>query len=248
MRGARAAQDGRGAGSSGLIDKTIGRHFDVCFTLGIFFRATMKTFALLSPTWALAELLKAKFDRTVTIKTLNSIYLSISTVGIVFIAIAQFSDKSLIENGLYRCLPIPATIVWFYFVMSRNNEIFWAFLKDAFDKMGPPDQEKNKNRQIPLTPKDRIILSLKSYLELVFNFATIYSLTNNAFWKSDSPLSIVDFIYYSGVTITTTGYGDITPKHYLPQLLSVYEVFCGVILLVVCFAIYAGRLNDSPKT
>jgi len=216
----------------------------------------MKIFALLSPTWALADFLKKKYDRTETIKTLNSIYLSISIFGVGFIAIAQFLDRSLIVNGLYKSFPIAVTIVWFSFLMSRNNEIFWAFLKDAFDKMDSHSTTTNQEKQPPsnLMPKDRIILSLKSYLELVFNFSIVYALTDNTFWKCDSPLSIADFIYYSGVTITTTGYGDITPKHYLPQLLAVYEVFCGVILLVVCFAIYAGRLSnstckyDEPKT
>ena len=206
----------------------------------------MNIFVLLSPTWVLAYYLKRKYDRTKTIKTLNWIYLVISIIGIAIIVVAQLVDRRFIVNGLYKSIPIAATVTWFYFLMSRNNEIFWSFLKDACDKMDSCSEQTNFHKQYKskLVPKDRIILSLKSYLELVFNFSIVYALTDNTLWKSESPLSIADFIYYSGITITTTGYGDITPIHYLTQLLAVYEIFCGVILLIVCFAIYAGRLNN----
>lgn len=150
----------------------------------------MKIFALLSPTWALADYLKSKYDRTETIKKLNSVYLAISIFGIGFIAIAQFLDRNLIVNGLYKSLPIAVTLVWFSFLMSRNNEIFWAFLKDAIDKMGSCNEQTNHGKSTSkLVPRDRIILSLKSYLELVFNFSIIYALTDNTFWKCDSSLS-----------------------------------------------------------
>lgn len=140
----------------------------------------MKIFALLSPTWALADFLKKKYDRTETIKILNSVYLFISIFGVSVIAIAQLLDRSLIVNGLYKSFPITVTITWFSFLMSRNNEIFWAFLKDAFDKMDSSSTETDQDRQPPskLMPKDRIILSLKSYLELVFNFSIVYALRN----------------------------------------------------------------------
>lgn len=181
----------------------------------------MKIFSLLSPTWALADFAKRHCDRTKTIKLLNSIYLGISVLSATLIVVAQHLDDKLICTGLYKSLPLSGVILWFAFLMSRNNEIFLAFLKDAFDKMGGEEAEnqKNKTPKIPpskLTPKNRIVLSLKSYLELVLNFSIIYALLDKSLWKSGLPLSITDFIYYSGVTITTTGYGDVTPTHWLP--------------------------------
>lgn len=212
----------------------------------------MNIFSLLSPTSALADFTKRRCDRTKTIRTLNSVYLAISVLAATFIVIAQYLDSEIVRSGLYKSLPLPAVIIWFAFLMSRNNEIFLAFLKDAFDKMSSgeakmPQGDEYKSQPSKLMPKDRIVLSLKSYLELVLNFSIIYALIEKSLWNSGLPLSMTDFIYYSGVTITTTGYGDITPKHWLPQFLSVYEVFCGVILLVVCFAIYAGRLSPGEK-
>ena len=166
----------------------------------------MKIFALLSPTWALADFTKRRFDRTKTIKILNSVYLAASVIGTIIIVVAQYLDNELVRTGLYKSLPLLGVISWFAFLMSRNNEIFWAFLKDAFDKMdsGETERQKKEEPKAPsnLTPKDRIVLSLKSYLELVLNFSIIYALLDKSLWNSDLPLSMTDFIYYSGVTIT----------------------------------------------
>jgi voltage-gated potassium channel len=203
-------------------------------------------FALLSPTWALANFLKSrqssKEAKNKVIKCLNSIYLAIAIISIIIVAICQCLEKAL---SLYDSLPIFYIILWSYFLLSRSNEIFGAFLKDAFDKMDNGNEASSS-----LTPRERIILSLKSYLELLLDFALLYALTDSSLWKGGiAPHKITEWIYYSGITITTTGYGDITPIKWYPQFLAVYEVFCGVILLVVCFAIYAARLGlTSQKT
>ena len=193
---------------------------------------------LLSPTFFLADCLKNKYVRTKIIKELNSRYLIISIISTALIWICQ---NVFGVNSLYEFL-CPITVgLWSWFLISRANEIFYAFLKDAFDKMN-----RLPDKAIGLTFPDRISLSLYSYLELILNFAILFALTKVSLWKDcNAPTSITDAIYFSGVTITTTGYGDITPSNFYTQFLSIYEVFCGVILLVVCFAIYASRSQRS---
>lgn len=65
-------------------------------------------------------------------------------------------------------------------------------------------------------------------------------------WES-APDNIIESLYFSGVTITTLGYGDIHPIHPIPQLLTVFEVMCGFSLLVVSFAIYTGLDEDDKN-
>ena len=191
---------------------------------------------ILSPTLALAVGLKSIFDKTKTIKTLNSIYLGIALVSAILLAIFNLTREVLIND-----VGLISLIIWGYFLMSRNNEIFIAFLNDAFDKLNDP-----KNNSTNLSISDRIILSLKSYLELIINFAIVYFLLPMEFWKdSKFPNDIESNIYFSGVTITTLGYGDISPRHWFPQFLTVYEVFCGFILLIVCFTIYTNMNNHK---
>lgn len=204
----------------------------------------MKVFSVFSPTYLLAGYLKKKFDRTEIIKALNSIYLWIAIVSSISLLVYQEYSKPIGKISLNSQLDYAVVWIWSYFLFSRCSEIFWAFLKDAFDKM---DQSKEPSSR--LTPQERIQLSLKSYLELVINFSILYLLlpSSAAVWRNGvCPENIADALYFSGVTITTLGYGDISPEHWWPQFLTVYEVFCGFILLIVCFAIYAGRLNKKP--
>lgn len=206
-------------------------------------RKLMKLLSLVSPTYILAAYLKEKFDRTKTIKNLNSIYLWIAVVTSMSLVVYQEYSEPSGQLTLNADLSYPILFVWSFFLFSRCSEIFWAFLKDAFDKMEPDNKPASK-----LTAKDRIQLSLKSYLELVINFAVLYLLLpqTESFWNSGhAPKTVADALYFSGVTITTLGYGDISPEHWWPQFLTVYEVFCGFILLIVCFAIYAGKLSRN---
>lgn len=199
----------------------------------------MQLFSVFSLTFLIADKLKRKFNRERVIKNLNNLYLFVSIISIIGLFIYE---KFIIELpsreslNLYSKLPKYIIFIWGYFLISRCNEVFFAFLKDAFDKL-------NSINKSGLSYSHRIRLALKSYLELIFNFSILYLLLPKHYW-TEIPKNIFESVYFSGVTITTLGYGDITPKHWFPQLLTIYEVFCGVILLVVCFAIYANK-NSS---
>lgn len=77
--------------------------------------------------------------------------------------------------------------------------------------------------------------------------------------KSNSPFFIVDninypqwwdFIYYSFVTITTLGYGDITPLKVFPQILVTFESTIGIMLPAIFIGIIlyvAGKEAEIPK-
>ena len=50
-----------------------------------------------------------------------------------------------------------------------------------------------------------------------------------------------DLVYYSYVTLTTLGYGDITPLQPLSRVLSMLEAVCGVLFV----AFFVARLVGS---
>ncbi|WP_280570852.1 potassium channel family protein [Chromohalobacter sp. 296-RDG] len=153
-------------------------------------------------------------------------------------------------------------VLWSIYLLSRCSEIYIAFLRDALDKVAGKKSEfrgkwwpkwivQIKNKLLihqwvasrlngePLKNHDRLRLSFRSYFELMANFAILYLVTPLDFWEGcRMPGGIWESIYFSGVTITTLGYGDITPSHWFPQFLTVFEVLCGFVLIVVCFAIY----------
>ena len=45
-----------------------------------------------------------------------------------------------------------------------------------------------------------------------------------------------DYVYFSFVTLTTVGYGDITPATELAKRLAVVEAFVGQVFLIVLVA------------
>jgi len=83
---------------------------------------------------------------------------------------------------------------------------------------------------------------MRSYLEVAGDFAILYFLLPPQ-WFSGKLQTIVDAFYLSGVTITTVGYGDITPSHDLGKLLVLYEVWIGLVLIVVTFGTYLGQVQ-----
>lgn len=189
---------------------------------------------MLSPTWMLAD--KAKINlrgaaRSLLIRRRNVLYLRISlTVAVVAEA------ASLIDVNLVHGLAIlPVRLVLAAYLVSRCNEVFYAFYRDALDKVVPRGGSRSN-----LSWARRLRLAFNSYVELVLNFALLYFLLPQQ-TLAPEPKSFADHLFYSASTITTSGGGGMNPQGLLARMLTNYEVFCGLILLVVCFAVYVGR-------
>ncbi|ODS39868.1 hypothetical protein BEH94_00100 [Candidatus Altiarchaeales archaeon WOR_SM1_SCG] len=76
------------------------------------------------------------------------------------------------------------------------------------------------------------------YLFVIFLFGVLYYITYNinpTSFSSSSELSFYDFFYFSVVTITTLGYGDISPESGLTQTLVIIEVLTNIFFLLVYF-------------
>ena len=70
-------------------------------------------------------------------------------------------------------------------------------------------------------------------------FATIYYIIHkyidNAFQynKDNGDLNILDFFYFSLVTQSTVGYGDITPIHKLPRIICMMQILLIYAITVI---------------
>jgi voltage-gated potassium channel len=210
----------------------------------------VKGFRILSPTYVVADIRKKAADkeggaekRAERIIAYNHRYLFFSIL--LFCAFGVTDKWQMYPYSDYKKLYYFILCLYIWMMpLSRCNEIFYAFISDALDKFCISNKSKSA-----LNYQQRLRLAFLSYLELIINFATIYYILPSCFWKKDAAFgNIIDALYFSGVTITTVGYGDYTPIHWFPKLLTVYEVFCGVILLVVCFTVYTSLgLSDREK-
>ena len=128
------------------------------------------------------------------------------------------------------------------YVFSRAHEVVYSFGRDALRiARGEPATSD-------LTKEDRIKLALWSYYSLLIDFGLLYWLWQHEFTpvsKSGPFKSVMDSIYYSAVTITTLGYGDVSPVSPWGRVMVIYELVCGIALFILSIALYAGSDPDK---
>ena len=79
-------------------------------------------------------------------------------------------------------------------------------------------------------------------------FRLIYTNDVHSFnYPSESLRHTADFLYFSFVTMTTLGYGDITPYNELAKSLSIFLSFAGQLYLAMIIATLVGKYLSQPK-
>lgn len=206
---------------------------------------------IISPTFKIAEHLKGKFtdenELTQCIIKSNKYNLIISIVLLFASTLTicllknRFGNETYLASNIVKYIYyfVLAFISWF-FLISRSIEIFKSFLTDAIEKL---NNQKSKSN---LKFGDRLKLAFNSYLELILNFGTLLYLLPSSFIKGEIN-SIFDAVYFSGVTITTLGYGDYSPVNFFLKMLSIFEVLVGFSLIVVSFTVYTSLAINSHK-
>lgn len=93
-----------------------------------------------------------------------------------------------------------------------------------------------------------VILVLHNYLEIVLWFATIYTTYRDLFGASGRALSsAVGAFYYSMVTMSTVGYGEITPATDSARIIVAIHLIVGVFMSVVILARFVSYL-PTPRS
>ncbi len=91
-------------------------------------------------------------------------------------------------------------------------------------------------------------LYLQLALAFAVGFTTIEALAPGAFASSSSgPLQLADFTYFSLVTLTTMGYGDIYPIHPAARILASIEGVVGVLFIALAVARSMGLINADSS-
>ena len=61
------------------------------------------------------------------------------------------------------------------------------------------------------------------------------------------PGSLSEYLYYGFVTLSTLGYGDITPTAPLARSLSIFVAIGGQLYLVIVMAMIIGKFLNSQR-
>jgi hypothetical protein len=78
-----------------------------------------------------------------------------------------------------------------------------------------------------------------------FTFGAIGALGQDAFFAQVTDATTADFLYFSFVTLTTTGYGDLTAAGGLGRAVAVLEALLGQLYLVTIVAVIVSRLAQN---
>jgi Ion channel len=105
-------------------------------------------------------------------------------------------------------------------------------------------------RQVVSHPKVdavTILAALCTYLLIGLFFASLYAtvgtLDGGSFFVQATATTPVDFLYFSFVTLTTLGYGDLTPAGDVGRMLAVTEALLGQLYLVTVVALVIGNVG-----
>jgi hypothetical protein len=91
-----------------------------------------------------------------------------------------------------------------------------------------------------------ILAAVCTYLLIGLFFASLYATVGTlgrSFFVRVSTTAPVDFLYFSFVTLTTLGYGDLTPAGDLGRMLAVTEALLGQLYLVTVVALVIGNVG-----
>ena len=78
-----------------------------------------------------------------------------------------------------------------------------------------------------------------------FAYGVISAVEDGTFFAQQQGGDISDFLYFSFVTMTTTGYGDLTAAHDLGRSLAITEALIGQIYLVTVVALIVSNIGST---
>lgn len=88
--------------------------------------------------------------------------------------------------------------------------------------------------------------AIAAYLLVAIAYCYVYlyidGVTDHSFFVQTNQESSTDFMYFSLVTVTTVGYGDLSPGDDLPRLLATSEWVIGQVYLVTFVAMLVGLM------
>jgi hypothetical protein len=101
----------------------------------------------------------------------------------------------------------------------------------------------------PRISVQEVLAAIEAYIQAALLFAFVYAtigrLEADAFFASEAAESIGNFVYFSVVTISTLGYGDLSPATDLGRSVVMIETLFGQVFLVVLIAYLVGRLGSG---
>jgi hypothetical protein len=164
------------------------------------------------------------------LRTLGTFLIVYSIIGLlVDAAVPRFLPENGLTSSISDAARAGVFAIWFYLI--------WRIVGTVQGIYGPDSAQYLKR-----TPIWRILLHVgAAYCLAAFCFAVIFVYLvrqdENAF---SAKLNLGDALYFSIVSMTTTGYGDISPKSGWAKFVVCVQILFGFLYNVLFFSIFAG--------
>jgi hypothetical protein len=185
-------------------------------------------FVLIAPTRALVLKLR-ELDCITSATGMRRWNLGFQTLALIF-CVASITHHELgwtIWSGLYW--------IFGYLALARINELVFAFYRDALSRI------ERETPRLPLRRSERIGFLAVGYVEIIVQFGIVHLVLQELTYENaySKPFAhALDSIYFSGVTITTTGFGDYAPQSLVTRYATLYEAVIGIVFLALALAAY----------
>jgi hypothetical protein len=149
----------------------------------------------------------------------------------------------------FKYISILSIIIALFYIYVLFGDIFLSVF--GHEKL----EKKRGMIDITTVPEMRaeIMGALIKYMGGVISFATIFRglqilFSGKAFIISNpTPSPYADMLYYSLVTITTVGYGDITPAHWTAKFFVMSEILFGLGFVLLLFTMMISLYIDIQR-
>lgn len=94
-----------------------------------------------------------------------------------------------------------------------------------------------------------LILLLFNFFEIIIEFAILYLATDSIVYSNSKEIitTPLEALYFSTITITTSGYGDMMPISSLGQKLALLEPLLGLILIILVIGVFLTGVRDIKE-
>lgn len=156
------------------------------------------------------------------------------------------------ENGWFRYSG------YLLCMLNIARMIKYRFYDDLFIRDVSVGESMHGREQLPSINlvQGLFNLVLRSYLYVTVSFGCIYTLmyfgshSSGEVWFDIDPTlksgsMTFDFIYFSIVTLSTVGFGDISPIYWSAKLVSIAEILVGYMFIGTLMALIVGRFVEA---